>query len=112
MLRIDAHQHFWKFDPVRHSWINDDMKEIQRDFLPEDLQPLLQQNRFTGCITVQVDQSENENTFLLGLASQYDFIKGVVGWVDLESDDISDRLMQLRQFEKLKGFNYSYYSFS
>lgn len=106
MLRIDAHQHFWKFDPVRDTWINDDMKMIQRDFLPDDLYPLLQQNDIAGCVAVQADQSEAENIFLLELAEKFDFIKGVVGWVDLESDNIMDKLAHLRQFEKLKGFRH------
>jgi L-fuconolactonase len=46
--RIDAHQHFWNFDPVRDSWINDEMAVIQRDFLPQDLQPLLTENNLDG----------------------------------------------------------------
>jgi L-fuconolactonase len=65
MQQIDAHQHFWQFDPVRDSWINDEMKAIQRDFMPADLQPLLQQNNVDGCVVVQSDQSEKENEFQL-----------------------------------------------
>ena len=83
--RIDSHQHFWKFDPVRDSWINDDMKVIQRDFLPEDLHPILSENKIDGCVSVQADQSEHETQFLLNLADANDFVKGVVGWVDLRS---------------------------
>ena len=50
-MRIDAHQHFWKFDPVRDSWITDDMAVIQKDFLPGDLQTVLKKNgfRWFGC---------------------------------------------------------------
>jgi L-fuconolactonase len=53
MKRIDSHQHFWKFDPVRDNWINDDMKIIQKDFLPADLQHILKENGFDGCVAVQ-----------------------------------------------------------
>ena len=105
-MRIDAHQHFWKFDPVRDSWINDEMSVIQRDFLPHHLFPILAANNIDGCITVQSDQSEEENDFQLANAEKYDFIKGVVGWVDLESKDIEKRLDHYSQFKKLKGFRH------
>lgn len=102
--RIDSHQHFWKFDPVRDSWINDDMKVIQRDFLPSDLGPILAENNIDGCVAVQADQSENETHFLLNLAAANDFVKGVVGWVNLQSADLKERLEYFSGFKKLKGF--------
>lgn len=106
MKRIDAHQHFWKFDPVRDSWINDEMKSIQKDFLPEDLQPVLKQNDFDGCVAVQSDQTEGENHFHFQNAEKYDFIKGIVGWVDLRSELIEERLQYYTQFKKIKGFRH------
>jgi L-fuconolactonase len=104
--RIDSHQHFWKFDPVRDSWIDGTMQNIQRDFLPEDLLPLLHQNQFSGCVAVQASQSEEETNFLAGLASKNDFIKGIVGWVDLRSDNISERLEYFSSNKKIKGFRH------
>ena len=83
MSRIDSHQHFWKYDPVRDSWINDEMSVIRKDFYPEQLQKILEANGFDGCITVQSDQTEIENAFQLGHAMKFDFIKAVVGWVDI-----------------------------
>ena len=106
MKKIDAHQHFWKFDPVRDSWITDDMKVIQRDFLPQDSEPLLVQNGFDGCVVVQSDQSEQENLFQLQNAEENEFIKGIVGWVDLQSANIEERLVYYSQFKKLKGFRH------
>ena len=76
MLKIDAHQHFWKFDPVRDSWITDEMSAIRRDFLPEDLFPLLRENGIDGCIAVQSDQTEADNEFLLGLAAKKRLYQG------------------------------------
>lgn len=105
-MRIDAHQHFWLFDPIRDSWITDDMAVIQRDFLPGDLKPILHQNNIDGCIAVQADQSEMQNSFLLELASENDFIKGVVGWVDLRAKNIEDRLDYYSRFENMKGFRH------
>ncbi|WP_026464222.1 amidohydrolase family protein [Adhaeribacter aquaticus] len=106
MLKIDAHQHFWYFNPVRDSWINEEMVVIQRDFLPAELQPILEAHGFDGCVTVQSDQSEEENKFQLANAEQHEFIKGVVGWVNFWGDDVEERLTELSQFKKLKGFRY------
>jgi L-fuconolactonase len=106
MRKIDAHQHFWKYDPVKDNWITGEMAIIRRDFLPADLAPVLKENGFDGCVAVQAGQSENESRFLLGLAGEYDFIKGVVGWVDLRSTDIESNLEWYKGFEKLKGFRH------
>ncbi|OXA69878.1 amidohydrolase [Flavobacterium aquidurense] len=104
--RIDSHQHFWKFDPIRDSWIDDSMQKIQRDFLPEDLLPLLQQNQFSGCVAVQASQSEEETHFLVDLASKNDFIKGIVGWVDLRDKNIQERLAHFSSEKAIKGFRH------
>jgi len=106
MNRIDAHQHFWKFDPVRDSWIDESMQKIQRDFLPEDLLPLLQENQFSGCVAVQASQSEDETNFLVNLAAKNDFIKGVVGWVDLRGVTIEERLNHFSSNKIIKGFRH------
>lgn len=82
------------------------MKVIQRDFLPEDLAPVLHENKINGCVSVQADQSENETQFLLKLAAEHDFIKGVVGWVDLRSTQLNERLKYFSGFKKLKGFRH------
>lgn len=105
-MRIDAHQHFWIFDPVRDSWISDEMHVIKRDFLPHDLEPHLLFNSIDGCVAVQADQSETETLFLLDLAKKNQMIKGVVGWVDLFSPGIVERLEHYKQFETLKGFRH------
>jgi len=106
MLRIDSHQHFWKYDPVRYDWIDDSMSVIQKDFLPDDLAPILKANNFDGCISVQSYQSEQENDFQLANADRHSFIKGVVGWVDLRSPQIEGRLNYYQHFKKLKGFRH------
>ena len=105
-MRIDTHNHFWKYDPIRDSWIDDSMQVIRRDFLPQDLYPFLQQNKMDGCIAVQADQSEQETTFLLELAEENNFIKGVVGWVNLIADDVEERLAFFTQYPKLKGIRH------
>lgn len=103
---IDSHQHFWRYDPSAHSWISDEMKIIRRDFQPADLKPLLEKNHFEGCVAVQVDQTEDETLQLLGLANQHDFIKGVVGWIDLRNENLGSRLEYFSALKKLKGFRH------
>jgi len=105
-MTIDAHQHFWHFDPVRDSWITDDMYTLRRDFLPADLEPILEQNGIDGCVAVQASQSEAETTFLVRMAQTYDIIKGVVGWVDLQSAQLPDRLQDLSQYKEIKGYRH------
>lgn len=106
MPRIDAHQHFWQYDPVRDAWISEDMQRIRRNFLPADLLPVLQANGIDGTVAVQADQSEAENEFLLGLAAENDFIKGVVGWVDFRSARVEERLHHYKAYPKMKGFRH------
>jgi L-fuconolactonase len=105
-MRVDAHQHFWKFDPVRDSWITNEMNVIRKDFLPQDLAPLLKKNKLDGCVAVQADPSDGETDFLLRLAGEFDFIKGVVGWIDLQAPDMEHRLDSLQQYPALKGFRH------
>ncbi len=105
-MHIDSHQHFWRYNAATHGWITDEMSAIRRDFLPEDLLPELRLNQMDGCIAVQVDQSENETNFLLELASRYQGIKGVVGWVNLCASNLAQRLEYFSRFEKLCGFRH------
>lgn len=105
-MLVDAHQHFWFYTPERDTWITDDMAVIRRDFLPADLEPILQANGIDGCVAVQADQSEAETILLVSLANAYGFIKGVVGWVDLRANDLYNKLETYSQYEELKGFRH------
>lgn len=105
-MRIDSHQHYWYYDPVKDAWITDAMGIIKRDFLPEDIAPELRENNIDGVVAVQADQSERETLFLLELAEKHDFIKGVVGWVDFRAPNIGDRLDYFSGFDLVKGFRH------
>lgn len=105
-MRIDSHQHFWKYDAVSKSWIDDSMTVLKRDFLPEDIRKELINCEINGCVAVQTDQSENETNYLLDLAAETPCIKGVVGWVDLLSDKVTERLAHFSQNKKLKGIRH------
>jgi len=103
---IDSHQHFWIYEAEKHAWIDDNMKVIRKDFLPEDLKIIYQQNNIDGCVAVQADQTLAETDFLLDLAAKNDFIKGIVGWADLRATNIDEVLEKYSQFPKLKGFRH------
>ena len=106
MKIIDTHQHFWNYDATRHDWINEDMRAIKKDFLPEQLAPILKENKVEGCVSVQVDQTTEETDFLLALAKEHSFIKGVVGWVDLRASNLEDKLENYKDAKALKGFRH------
>lgn len=106
MLKIDAHQHFWKYDPQRFGWINEHMQVLKQDYLPPDLKQEMRKTGFDGCVAVQASQSEAETDFLLELGEQYDYIKGVVGWIDLCDYNVRRRLAHYAQFPKLCGIRH------
>ncbi len=106
MKIIDSHQHFWKFNNKDFDWITNEMLVIQKDFLPQELQSIYKKNNVEGCVAVQVNETEKENELFLNYAKEFDFIKGIVGWIDLMADDIEDKLSNWHQYKKLKGFRH------
>jgi L-fuconolactonase len=102
-MKIDAHQHFWYYNSSEYSWINDEMKVLKRDFLPENLYQELNHSGFQGSIAVQARQSLEETRWLLELANKNDLIKGIVGWVDLCSSEIENQLTEFSKNPKFVG---------
>lgn len=105
-MTIDSHQHFWRYDAARDAWITAAMSLLKRDFLPEELEHECDANGIDGSIAVQADQSEEETLFLLELAGRNKRVVGVVGWVDLRSPRIEERLQHFSRFKKLCGFRH------
>jgi L-fuconolactonase len=106
MICIDAHVHFWKYDKKQDAWITDEMKVLQKHYLPEQLSLTLKRNGVTGVVAVQADQSEGETAFLVELAKTHDIIKGVVGWIDLKSEQLENRLAYFAQYPIIKGWRH------
>jgi L-fuconolactonase len=102
-IRIDAHQHFWRYSPRTHAWIEESMGVLKRDFLPEDLRPLLAAGGYAGAVAVQAATTVEETDWLLDLADAHPFIAGVVGWVDLCAPDVAGVLDRLVTRRKLRG---------
>ena len=105
-MKIDSHQHFWHYQSERDTWITDEMSVLKQDYLPAQLRRSLHDHGFDGSVAVQADQSEDETVFLLSLAEANSYIKGVVGWTDLRSARLKERLTYFSSFSRLKGFRH------
>lgn len=92
-MRIDSHQHFWRYSPAEYPWIQPSWP-LRRDFLPADLAPELEAAGIDGCVAVQARQTMEETRWLLELAGANPWIRGVVGWVDLCSPSADAQLAQ------------------
>jgi L-fuconolactonase len=82
-LRIDTHQHFWRYVAEEYSWMSEDMRILKKDHLPPLIADSLERRSFEGAIAIQARHDIRDNDLLLGLAAESERIKGVVGWVDL-----------------------------
>jgi L-fuconolactonase len=101
--RVDAHHHFWRYNPAEYGWIDHSMSVLRRDFLPEHLCPELQGAGFHGAISVQARQSLEETEWLLDLAESHPLLLAVVGWVPLLSPELEPALERLAARPKLRG---------
>jgi L-fuconolactonase len=106
LTRIDAHQHFWEFRQTEYPWIGEDMRVLRQDWQPQALLPELHRQRLDACIAVQARTRAIETDYLLSLASQHDWIAGVVGWIDLRADDLARHLERWHEHKKLRGFRH------
>ena len=102
-MQIDAHQHFWLYEADEYPWIDDDKGALKVDFLPDDLTPLMAETGIDGTVAVQARQNLRETEFLLELADGYDYIRGVVGWVDLRADDVAAQLERFAPHPRMVG---------
>lgn len=105
-MKIDSHQHFWQYNDSDYVWMSDQHAVIKRDFLPENLQPLLETAQLDGSIAVQARQMLAETDFLLQLAASHSIIKGVVGWIPFCDAQVEGYLEQYAGREKIVGFRH------
>jgi L-fuconolactonase len=102
-MRIDAHQHFWDLDRFPYPWMPPAPSPIRRNFMPEDLQPILERNQFDGSVVVQATTHPGEAHWLLDLAAKHPFIVGVVAWVELTDPQLGKTLDVLQKNRRFKG---------
>ncbi len=105
-MRIDAHQHFWDLDRFTYAWMPARPSRLRRNFLPEDLEPILAEHRFDGTVLVQAHTHVDETRWFLELASRHAFIKGVVGWADLTNNLLGEVLDEFQRHPKFKGIRH------
>jgi L-fuconolactonase len=103
VMKIDSHQHYWHFNEQDYGWMGDNMSVIKRDFLPADLLPNLKKIGFDGSVAVQARQTLEETNWLLQLSDKNPHIKGIVGWVDLCSNEVEKQLEQFSKHPKAVG---------
>lgn len=107
MMVIDAHQHFWNVDKLRYAVLSPDNKVLYRNMEPSELHPLLLQSGVDKTVLVQADNSYEETDYLLKLASQYDWISGVVGWIPLDRPhEAAIKLEEYSKHSKFKGIRH------
>lgn len=102
-LRIDAHQHFWRLTRGDYGWLTPALGPIHRDFLPEDLAPLLASAGIGKTILVQAAPTVAETEFMLEIAGKTPFVAGVVGWVDFSAPDAAATIARLAENPLLVG---------
>ena len=103
---IDAHHHFWRYNTQDFGWIDDAMRVIRRDFLPIDLEKEIRAAGVDGVVSVQARQSLEETHWLLELAGQNPFIRGVVGWAPLIAPDADKIVGELAANPKLRSLRH------
>ena len=101
-MRIDGHQHFWTTQRDDYGWLTPDLEALYRDFVPEDLQPLLDQAGVDHTVLVQAAATTDETRYLLGIAEYHSMVAGVVGWVDMDSP--TEAIEALDEFVQLPKF--------
>ena len=91
-MRVDTHQHFWRYSAAEYGWIDDSMSVLRRDFLPDDARREMNRAAIDACVAVQARQTLEETRWLLKMAAENAFVAGVVGWIDLQAPDASEQL--------------------
>lgn len=102
---IDAHQHLWMISELKYPWITPDLTALNRDFKPEDYLYVSKNCNVDGTVLVQSADSYEDTFYMLEVASKYDFVKGVVGWVPFDRPGEARAAIDvLGSNKKLKGF--------
>lgn len=102
-MRVDAHQHFWRLADRAGQWPPASLQAIHRDFGPQDLAPHLQAAGVDATVLVQSLPSVADTRWMLSVAAQTPWVRGVVGWVDFKAPDAPEQIADLARDPLLKG---------
>ncbi len=101
MIRVDAHHHVWRIARGDYGWLTADLP-IHRDFMLDDLRPLL--GDVTATVLVQAAATQAETAFMLEVAqNSAGLVRGVVGWADFADREAPARIAALAREPLLKG---------
>ena len=103
---IDSHHHLWDLNLFQYDWMPEDNPILRQSYVPDDLAPILEDCSVSGSVVVQADQTVEEAKFLLKCANDFPWIKGVVGWVDLQDERVGDTLDELIGLGPLVGIRH------
>lgn len=104
LVTVDAHQHYWHLQNFAYDWHKQvNLPEMNRDYLPSDILPQMEEQGIQYSVLIQADNSVAETTWMLDLAQRHPHIAGVVGWVDLAATDVATTLAQLAREQLFKG---------
>src|SRR5690554_5687337 len=106
MLKIDAHNHYWRYNPKDYSWIDESMTILKKDFSPIELKPAQEKYNINGLVAIQARQDHDDNDFLLQQAKQHPIVKGVVGWVDLSAVSVEEHLANYASYPESVGIRH------
>lgn len=106
-MKIDAHQHFWELNRFDYGWLNaSDLEPIRRDYVPADLGPRLKACGIDRSVFVQTRHEVEENRWALQLCESNPFLAGIVGWVDLASEQCEQQLLEFKDHPKFLGIRH------
>ncbi|WP_312178957.1 amidohydrolase family protein [Arthrobacter sp.] len=83
--RIDAHLHTWDLSAGGYGWLDGADHALRRSFLPEEAEGVLEAAGIDGAVLVQAEDSVTDTGYLLDAAARHTFVRGVVGWVQLDT---------------------------
>jgi L-fuconolactonase len=102
-MRIDSHQHYWDVGRLDYPWMPPGPSVLRRNYLPDDLEPILADHRFDGTVVVQANVVMEETWWLLDLAARHESILGVVAWLDLTNPELGRTLDRCQRHPRFKG---------
>lgn len=84
---IDTHIHIWNFDRAKYSWLDGNTTVLNRSYLIDELESQVEVSGVTEGVLVQAANTVQETQYMLEVAEQTPWLKGVVGWLPLQQPD-------------------------
>ncbi len=102
-MYLDAHIHLWELDDGEHFWMRDKIAGLHRDFTEQDLRALRAKCNVGAAIVVQACHTISETRRWLSRAEKSDQLAGVIGWLDLFSENLKAEVEDYRNSPKFVG---------